>query len=65
MKQVFNIVVAESATAIVEKTLNALRVGLNHWAKNKFDVDGCPIVSYTIVCDLDTYNSLMNVLWMN
>ena len=65
MKQVFNVVVSESMTTTVEKTLNALRVGLNYWSKNVFNVDGCTIVNYTVICDINTYNSLMNVLWMN
>lgn len=63
MKQIYNVLVYESYTAKMESLLNGFRVGLNDWDRTRvFELQNERVVNYTIACDDETYQSIINAL---
>jgi hypothetical protein len=64
MKKVFTFLVAKNEAVKLEGLLNNFRIGLNDWDRSKvLDVQGEALVNYTIVCDDDTFNSIVNQMY--
>jgi hypothetical protein len=64
MKKVFTFLVAKNEAVKLEELLNNFRIGLNDWDRSKvLDVQGEALVNYTIVCDDDTFNSIVNQMY--
>lgn len=60
---VYTILVGVAEFEKLEKNLNRFRIGLNDWDKTKiFNVSGCEVIHYTIICDEETFISLTKVV---
>lgn len=63
MKRIYNALVYENSTAAMESVLNRFRVGLNDWDRSKvFEIQNRRVVNYTIVCDEETYQDIVNMM---
>lgn len=63
MKNIYNITVYVGDSAKMESTLGAFRIGMNDWAKTRvLDWNGSKIISYTVLCDENTFESIMNIM---
>ena len=63
MKTVHVFVIKPEDCALMEKTLNMFRIGLNDWDKTKLlEVKGQNVHVYTVVCDEDVRLSIKNVI---
>ena len=63
MKKIYTLLVAESNRSKVESIFNTFRIGMNDWDVSKvFEVNGLRVINYTIMCDEETYTSIVNIL---
>lgn len=61
MNRIFTLTTYETYIGAIESILNAFRIGLNDWDKSKvFEVQGCRMLTYTIVTDEETFNNIVN-----
>ena len=63
MKKVFTMLIGVNDVTLMERTLNNFRIGLNDWDKTRvLTIDDTQVVNYTIICDEETFTSIVNVL---
>lgn len=63
MKKVYTISVITEQITQMDKILNTLRIDLNDRDRSKtFNLNGCEFVVYTVLCDDNTYTTIVNYL---
>ena len=63
MKKIFTMLVVEGDTKRMENVLNKVQIGLNDWDRSKtFENLGVKLVNYTILCEDDQFESIVNLM---
>lgn len=63
MKTLNALVVKPEECQKIESLFNKFLIDMNDWDRSKkFEVKGCEVVVYNVVCDEDTYKSIKNLI---
>ena len=63
MKDLYDVLVKANNTALVEALLSRLEISQTDWSRsNVFELQGESVVLYTIKCDSDTYETIINTV---
>lgn len=63
MKNVYAVWVYEYEISKMDSVLNRFQIGVNDRDRSRvLDINGCKIVNYTIICDNNVFNSILNIV---
>lgn len=63
MKNLFTITIYIEEVAVLESTLNYLKIGLNNWNRSQVvEIQGRQLVNYAIVCSESEFTTINNVI---